>query len=141
MPNTRIATNSGWFHPHIGFGFRKTCPLIMYHTFFVEKNEVFLIWLLNLSCGHFLHILVVSQPEFKLCNRLYQGAINKFIGSTNQSAITTTRKNMSFSPLGTNIKFFHDFLNFHRVHKVLQPNAIFNKYSLDFFMSKCLQVS
>ena len=39
---------------------------------------------------------------------------NKFIGSTNQSAITTTRKNMSFSPLDTNLKFFHEFLNFHQ---------------------------
>ena len=62
-----------------------------------------------------------------------QGNNNKFIGSTNQPANTNTRKNVSLSPLGTNLKLFHDFLNFHKVHKVLQPNIIFNKLSLDFF--------
>ena len=48
------------------------------------------------------------------CPYVRQPHSNKFIGSTNQSAITTTRKNMSFSPLDTNLKFFHEFLNFHQ---------------------------
>ena len=52
---------------------------------------------------------------------------NKFMGSTNQPANTNTWKNMSLSPLDTNLKFFHGFLDFHKVHKVLQPNNIFNK--------------
>ena len=56
---------------------------------------------------------------------------NKFIGSTNQPAITITRKNLSLSPLGTNLKLFHHFLDFHKVHKVFRSNAIFNKYSLE----------
>ena len=58
---------------------------------------------------------------------LSQPGGNKFIGSTNQPANTNTRKNMSLSPLDTNLKFFHGFLDFHKVHKVLQPNDIFNK--------------
>ena len=63
---------------------------------------------------------------------------NKFIGSTDQPAITITGKNVSISPLGTNLKPFHNFLNLHNVHTVLQPIAIFNKCSLEilnFFIS------
>ena len=48
------------------------------------------------------------------------------------TSTTNTRKYMSCSPLDANLSRF----DFHKVHKVLPANAIFNKSSLEFYVSR-----